>query len=207
MSTLRSDLVTRARDYLNEATADYFSDAQLQRYAVEEILSLPNKDIYLEDIYQTTLSSSTDYSTGLSLPSGTIKVEELLQSTDSSNAYWDTLNGWDTYNNAIYFNFDPGDITIRAKIRKTFTAPSDDVTPLDVPDDKCEVVVWGMVVRAYKQLIGYLSKSKNWDAISKPDGISISSVQSWLRDAMDQYKELVKQYATVSRPREIDLVS
>ena len=210
MSTLRSDIVTRARDYLNEAVADIYSDVQLRRYMTEEILSLPSKDIFLEQLWQTTLVSTTDYSTGISLPTGTFKLEELKQTSDTSitvNTVWEDLRGYDFYANALFLNFTPSDITLRGKISKSFTPPTDDVTAMDVPDEKCEIVVWGVVIRAYRQLIGYLTRSKNWDAISKPDGININSVRGWLQDARQDYKELVQVYATSTRPRDIDLVS
>ncbi len=208
MSVLRSDLRTRARDYLNESVADIYSDAQLNRYATEEILSLPSKDIYLEEMWSTTLSSIEDYSSGIELPDNTFKLEDLEKDEgNSSFHYWVPIKGWYVYAGALFLPYTPGNEDIRGKLKKYFTSPSDDITALDVPDDKTEIVVWGIVIRAYKQLIGYLSKSKNWDAISKPDGISIGSVQMWLRDARTDYKELVQLFATSPLPRDIDLTN
>lgn len=206
MATVRSDIRTRVRDYIYESTADLVTDAQLNRYISEEVNSLPSKDIYIEDMYTTTLVvDQQDYA----VPTGTIKVED-LERNDGTTAQpeWVKLNGWDVYSGSIWLSWRPTTAdTIRVKISKAFTAPSDDVTALDVPDDKCEVVVWGVVVRVYKQLIGYFRQSKNWDSISKPDGVTLSSLQSWLRDARTEYQSLLEQYKTVAMPRDIDLVS
>lgn len=142
MSTLRSDIRTRVRDYLYEASADWYSDTQLNRLISEEINSLPSKDIYLESLYTASLvANQLDYT----LPTGTKKVEKLqINNGTSTSPDWDDFTGYDTFNNAIYLDWIPSSTdSIRAFIRKSFTVPSDDVTALDVPDDVCEIVVWG----------------------------------------------------------------
>lgn len=203
---LRSDVRTRVRDYIYESTADLISDTQLNRLIAEEIYSLPKKNIYLQEIHTTsTVVDQIDYA----LPTGTIEVE-LLERNDGAGdkPVWTEINGFDVYGNALYLPYRPSKVdTIRIHISKQFSVPTDDTTAYDVPDDQLEVVVWGTVCRVYRMLMGYFRNSKNWDAISKPDGVSLSSVQNWLRDAERHYTELVKQYAVPTLPRDIDLVS
>ena len=206
MSTLRTTLRTRIRDYLDEATANIWSNTQLDTFISEEINSLPSKDIYLEEIWSTTLvKDQYDYT----LPSGTIKIEK-LERNDGTAALpeWNELKGWDCYAGALYLNWRPSAAdSIRALIKKSFTAPTDDTTALDVPDDKCEVVVWGSVMRAYRRLIGYLRGSQSWDTVTRPSDLQITVIMQWLRDAKQHYHDLIQQYMTVPRPKEIDMCS
>lgn len=205
-TTSRSDIRTRVRDYLYESTADWFTDPQLNRLISEEVRSLPSKDIYQESVWTTTLVvDQMEYT----LPTGTKKIDTFQRNQGTSSAPdWTDFTGWDIFNNAIYLDYRPAvSDTIRAFIRQEFTVPGDDVTALDVPDDVCEIVVWGVVVRAYKMVIGYLRQSKNWDSVAKPDYLTLNTVNSWLSEAKKDYNDLIKQYATVSRPRDINLVS
>jgi len=210
-TTTRSALRTEIRDNIQETSGisgAIFTDAVLNRGITREILSLPKKDIYLEESWTQTLDPATDYSSGITLPSGTEKVE-LIERNDGTSSYpdWNPINGVDNYAGAIYL---PYKVTvsqdIRIKIRKSFTVPTDDVTALDVSDDLCEVVVWGVTVRCYKIVIGYLRGNQSWDAVTKPGDLSIPVIQSWLRDAKKDYDKLIQQYAFVPRPRDIDLV-
>lgn len=211
-STTREDLRTEIRDNINEASGvsgAIWSDALLNRHIEREILSLPKKNIYLEQMWSTDLDTTTDYSSGIALPSGTSKVEELERNDGtSSSPDWNPVSGWDTYAGSLFL---PYTVTtsqsIRAKLKKEFTVPTDDVTALDVPDDKCEVVVWGVTVRCFKILIGYLAGSKSWDSVTRPGQLQITAVQSWLRDAKREYQDLVQQYAFSPKPRDIDLTS
>lgn len=205
-TTTRSDIRTRVRDYLYEASADWFSDAQLNRLIAEEVRALPSNDIYLEAVYSTNLVvDRTDYS----LPDGTKKVERAERNDGNlSVANWVEFAGYDLFNNAIYLDFRPSNTDeIRIFIKKEFTVPTDDVTALNVPDDVCEIVVWGVVVRAYKMAIGYLRNAQNWDSVAKPDYLTLNTLNSWLSEAKRDYRDLIKMYQTVPRPREIGLVS
>lgn len=209
MASTRSDVRTRTRDYLHESTASIWSDAQLNRYYLEELRSLPAKNVYLEELWEASLSSGTDYSDGITLPTGTYKVESVERNDGtSSNPAWNELKGVDNYGGAIHLPYDPtSDETIRVKIKKNFTEVEDDVTSLDIPDNKTEILVWGMVVRAYKQLIGFYRNSVSWDSVTKPGEVGLSSIQAWLRDAKSEYEDLLKQYKTNPRPRDINLTS
>ena len=205
-TTLRSDIRTRIRDYLYESTADWFTDDQLNRLISEEIRSLPSKDIYGEAVYETDLVvDQMEYA----LPTNTAEVEKIeINKGSSSSPSWEDFTGWDVYNNSLYLDWKPSTADeIRAFLRTTFTNPSGDVVALEVSDDICEIVVWGVVIRAYKMVIGYLRQSKNWDSVSKKDSVSITSVQGWLQEAKRDYLDLIKQYSTTPRPRDINLVS
>jgi hypothetical protein len=205
-TTTRSDIRTRARDYLYEASADWFTDAQLNRLINEEIRSLPAKNIYQEIVYSTTLVvNQTDYT----LPTNTSEVEKIERNSNNlSPAEWTEFLGWDVFNNSLYLDFKPSSADeIRIFIRATFDVPTDDVTAVEIDDAVCEIVVWGVVVRAYKMVIGYLRQAKNWDSVSKPDYLTLNTVNSWLAEAKKDYNDLIKLYSTVSYPRDINLVS
>ncbi len=202
----RSDIRTRVRDYLYEATADIFSDAQLNRLYLEELRALPNKDVYLQELWtMTAVVDQYDYV----LPTGTVKVE-LFERNDgtSTRPEWNVINGWVMDGNAIYLPFRPTQAdTYRVHLKKRFTEVTDDSTVLDIPDEKSEVLVWGIVIRGYRMVIGYLRGSKSWDSVTKPGDLSIPVIQNWLRDAKSEYNDLLRTYATSPRPRDINLVS
>lgn len=205
MSYLRSDIRTEVRDNLYETTADLFTDAQLNRCIRRVIRRLTRQNIYLEEIHTTTTGiDQLDYV----LPTGTLKVE-LVQRNWGTAAKpdWQEVKGWDNYGGVLYLSERPTVTwTLRAHLIKAFTDLADDVTTSDVPDEKMEVVVWGTTLEAYKLLMGYFKNAKNWDAIAKPDGVSMNQIVNWMREARDMYKELVRLYKTVPRPRDIDLV-
>ena len=206
MSQLRLDIRTRVRDYLYESVADLWSDTQLNRLINEELLSLPRKNIYLEEIWTTPqVVDQRDYT----LPTGTIKVELLERNESSSNvADWKEIKGWDNYAGALFLPYNPSDTkTIRGFIRKQFTVPTDDITAMDIPDDKSEVLVWGIVIRCYRILIGYLRGDNSWDAVTKPGNYDIGVIKEWLKDAKAEYNSQLLIYATNPKPQDIDLVS
>lgn len=208
-TTLRSDIRARARDYLNESTASLWSDAQLNRYINEGLNSLPSKDIYYEDILPFTLVVDQLTYTYASIGSLIFKVERLERNDGTASLPdWNETKAWDNYKDTIILRWRPSRAdSMQVFVKKYFTVPTGDVVALDLPDDKCEILVWGVVVRAYKQLIGYLRGSVSWDTVTKPGDLSIPAVQGWLRDARKDYQDLVQQYATSPRPRDIDLVS
>lgn len=206
---LRSDLRTRARDQLYETTEDIWSDAQLNRCWEDEVRSLPTKNIYKE-----VLSGDTDYQftqdvMTYTLPTGTVKVEK-IERNDGTTAqpYWIELHGWDTYAGNFILSFRPSQADYyRLFYTKKFTVVADDTTALDITDEVVELVVLGMVIRAYRILIGYLRNNTSWDSVTKPGGLEINVIRGYLQEAEDKYKKLVQQYATSPRPRSIDLCS
>jgi hypothetical protein len=202
----RDEIRVRVRDYLYESSADLWSDAQINRLYEEETRSLPEKDVYLEELWTTsTVADQIDYT----LPDGTVKVELVERNYGTSTKPdWGELSGWDNYSGALYLPYTPTDVeSIRIHIKKRFTVVTDDVTALDLPDEKTELLVWGIVVRAYQMLIGYLRGSVSWDSVTKPGDVAITSVGNWLRDARDHYRELTHQFQTTPKPREINLTS
>lgn len=206
MSTVRSDIRTRVRDYLYEATADWFSNDQLNRLITEEVLSLPTKGVTNKAVYTTNLVvDQTDYT----LPDNCVEVENIeINNGTTTDPDWDDFLGWRVFNDALYLDGKPSKADeIRIFIQTEFTAPTDDVTALDISDDACEILVWGVVVRCYKMVIGYLRQSKNWDSVGKPESISVSTVQQWLIEAKRDYLDLLKQYSTMEYVKEINLVS
>ena len=207
----RTELRAEIRDNIQEASGidgAIFTDAVLNRHIEREILSLPRKNIYLEESWVTSLDSSTDYSDGITLPTGIRKVESVERNDGTStNPDWQPISGVDNYNNAIFLPFQvTSSYDIRVKIKKAFEVPTDDVTDVEVPDDKCEVVTWGVTLRCYRIFIGYLRGSQSWDAVTKPGDIAVGVMQGWLRDAKQIYDDLIRDYATTPRPRDIDLV-
>ena len=210
-TTTRSDIRTEVRDNIQEVSGiqgAIFSDALLNRHITREILSLPKKDIYLEELWTQTLDPLVDYSDGIALPPGTVKVE-VIERNDGTSTYpdWNSLSGVDNYSGAIFLPYTTTTTdTLRLKLKKSFTVPTDDITALDIDDDVCEVVVWGVTVRCYRILIGYLRGSQSWDSVTLPGNLNINTINGWLREAKDYYKELIQLYATVPRPRDISLV-
>lgn len=211
-TTLRSDIRQEVRDNIQEASGiagAIFSDALINRHITREIRSLPQKEVYLEELWQVTLDSTTDYSDGITVPTGTVKIEE-IERNDGSSSFpeWRPLSGVDNYGGAIFLPFRvTSSMSVRAKLKKEFTVPTDDIVALDVPDDKCEIVVWGVTVRLYRILMGYLRGSQSWDSVTKPGQLEMTVVQNWLRDAERHYQELIRQYSTSPKPRDIDLTS
>ncbi len=209
MATLRSDLRTEIRDNIMEASGvggAIWSDALLNRHITREIRSLPSKDIYLEDtIADTLVIDQYEYP----LASTVFKVEKIERNDGTATRpEWSELKGWDNYNNKIVFDWRPSKAdAIQYRVKKYFTVPTDDVTALDIPDDKCEVVVWGVTLRCERMLMAYLQKSVSWDTVTKPGDLSQPTVLGWIRDAEKMYDELIQQFAIMPRPRDIDLVS
>jgi len=209
VATLRTDLRTEIRDYIYEASGEtgaIWSDAVLNRMISREVQALPSNDIYLEETWTTTtVVDQYDYT----LPTGTQKVEQVERNDGTTDLPdWNELNGCDTYGDVLTLPYRPSAAdTLRIKIKKAFTIPSDDTTNLEVPDDKCEVIVVGVALRCFKRMIGYLSKSVSWDTVTKPGDLAIPAIQSWIQSAKQDYKELIKRFASVPKPRDINLVS
>lgn len=205
MAYTRADVRTEVRDTIDESVADLWTDARLNKFIASEIRGLPRKGIYLEEIWEvSTEQNKRDYP----LPDGTYKVElvERNYGTASVTDYQE-VKGWDNYGGALWLDTRPVDVwTMRIHIRKAFTTPVNDVDNLDIPDEKMEVVVVGAAIRAYRMLMGYLVDAKNWDTVSKPNGISMPMVQSWIRDLKADYLDLIKTFRTQPRVRDINLV-
>lgn len=207
--TTRDEIRTEVRDIIQEQSGvvgAIWSDALLNRLYKREMLSLFSKDIYIEEFWKTNLQADVD---AYDLPDGWNKIDKLEMNTGTTaNPVWTEMKGWDTFGDVLRLYFRPFQADeIRASFRKSPAVPEDDVTELDLPDDKVEVVIYGMVLRCYDIFIGYLRGARSWDSVTKPGDVSINSIVTWRKEVMTTYKQLLGQYATVPRPRDIDLVS
>jgi hypothetical protein len=206
-TTTRDDIRQEVRDNIQETSGQQgaiWSDALLNRHIAREIRSLPKYDIYNEQLWTTTtVVNQYDYV----LPIGTEKVESVeINGGSVTLPVWSEINGVDNYAGALYLPYRPSIArTLRIKIKKQFTVPTDDVTALDVDDDVCEVVTWGVTLRCYKMLIGYLRGSQSWDSVTKPGDLTLPTIQAFIRDAEKYYHDMIQEYATVPLPRDIDL--
>lgn len=189
-----------------EDVANIFSDDQINRFYAEETRSLPQKNIYLEEIWETNaVQNQQEYS----LPTGVVHVEKVeINLNGSIPERWDEINGVQKFGNSIFFPFlltNSNDV-IRIYVRKQFQVITDDESELDIPDEATEVLVWGMVLRGYKRLVGYYRNSKNFDSVTMPNGVTLSVIQGWMRDAKTEYRDLLDQYSAQGKPKDIDLV-
>ena len=203
----RADIRTRFRDYIFEDIADLFSAPQVNRFYEEETRSLPTKGVFRRQLWTHVIESNQQE---YILPTGTVGIEKTeINYGSTTPAHWVELSGCQFFADALFLPYTPGsgNDTIRAWLNKTFTVVSDDLTALDIPDDMSEVLVWGMVVRGYKRLIGFYRNSKNFDSVTTPNGVTLSVIQGWFREGKQEYKDLISQYAIQKRTREIDLVS
>jgi hypothetical protein len=205
---IKSDFRILIREKLDEATAELWTDAQLDDFADEELRTLPAKNVYKEEIHEgSTVVDKKAYP----LPTGTIKVEkvEVNESNSTSDDDYCEIKGWDTFAGNLYLpNRATSVYLLRVWIKKSFTpiADLDENNPLDIPDSKVEVLVLGTILRAYSKLMGYFVDLKNWDYNAKPDGITMQQVQSWVRDIKTEYKEILGAVRFTPKPRFIDLI-
>ena len=206
----RPAILIKVRDYLFDSGGDgisgSFVDATIQRFLSEELLSLPSKNIYKEEIWSIALSENVqDYT----LPTGTFKLETIERNDGTiTSTNWNEIGGWDTYGNAVHFDFLPyTSLGIRGHLKMFYADLTDDNTDIELEDDKVEALVWGIVVRCYKALIGYYRGNMSWDSVTKPGDVGISPVQMWLRDAKLEQKEIIQRYAISALPKDIDLIS
>jgi len=190
---------------LYEASADLWTDADLNAYINAEIRLLPTKGIYAEELWTTSkVKNQQDYT----LPTNTVKIERLEENLGTdSDPNWRDMAGWDLYAGALWLEIPPTDTrTMRAWIKKKFSTLSDNNDESDVPEEKLDIVIYGAAIRAYQALIGYMVDQKNYDAIVKPDGISMGQVRAWIAELRDQRREILREVRGIPRPRMIDLV-
>lgn len=203
---IKSTLLARIRRKLYENTADLWQDVDLYDFVQEELSSLYAKNVYKEELYTTsTVVNQIDYQ----LPVNTYKVDRVEFNEGTSTVPdWDTQAGWDTYGTTLYLQVAPTEVkSMRLHLRMPYgDLPSLASADIDIPDSRVEVVVLGAVLRAYQSLMGYFVDLKNWDYNAKPDGISMSQVQGWIRDVKQDYLDVLKTLRRVPVPRFIDLV-
>lgn len=205
MAYNRADIRLEVRDEINEAVADLISDNMLNRHIKRELRSLPRKGVYLEELWtMPTVVNQNDYT----LPTGTRKVEMVERNEGTSTRpEYEEIKGWDNYAGALYLPFLPTTIwTMRIHLKKMFADVSDDVTSFELPDEKMDVLILGTSIRCYRSILGYLKDAKNWDAIAKPDGVSLRQILELYQQVKKDYQEAINLYKTDPRPRDIDLI-
>lgn len=200
----RSDIRTETRDLLYETSADLWSDARLNRAINHTLRDLPRHGIYLEEVWETPLSSDLDYS----LPDGAIEVEQVeVNRGTSTDPDWQEIQGWDQYAGAVYLPFLPTNTdTMRFKVRKGFSELSDDVTATDVPTTQLRLVAVGAALKCMQMLMGFFLHTENWDAIAKPDSVDMTKLANWIRQLDEMYKKELAIFRKQPKPRTIDLV-
>ena len=205
----KAELRTEIRRRLYESAADLWSNDDIDAFARQEIMSLPAKNIYKEEIYSTTfVADQEDYL----LPTNAFKVEKVeINYGTSTVPEWIKLDsGWDHYAGSLFFSPVPTTTeTFRAFIKMDFTDLDTytDNQEIDVPENKIEVVILGAAKRAFSSLMGYFVDLKNWDYNAKPDGISMTQVQTWIRDVKEEYQEALRYAKKSPQPRFIDLTN
>jgi hypothetical protein len=203
----KAELRTEIRRRLYESAADLWSNTDIDAFARSEILSLPAKGIYKEEIFSTDfVANQEDYL----MPTGAFKIEkvEINTGTALSPTWQKQDNGWDHYAGSLWFSPAPSTVeTFRAFLKMNFTDLDSylDAEEIDVPEDKMEVVILGAALRGYSALMGYFVDLKNWDYNAKPDGISMNQVQAWIRDMKEDYMTALRYSKKASQPRFIDL--
>ena len=205
----KAELRTEIRRRLYESAANLWSNTDIDAFARSEILTLPAKGIYKEEIYSTAfVVNQEDYL----MPTNAFKIEkvEVNEGTALTPSWCKWDNGWDHYAGSLWFSPPPSRVeTFRVFLKMNFTDLDSytDNQEIDVPEDKMEVVILGSALRAYSALMGYFVDLKNWDYNAKPDGISMNQVQTWIGAMKEEYMEALRYSKKVSQPRFIDLTS
>lgn len=208
MAYLRSDIRTEVRDTIAEdsaSSAGIWSDNQVNRAIAAEIRSLHRKGIYSrEKDTGDTVVDQLDYT----YPGGCFKVDKVERNWGTAaKPIWQPEFGWSQDEAAVYLGVRPTTIwTMRFSFRKKYTVLTDDVTSSDIPDEKIEVVVLGAALRLMRRLASYYGNTANWDSISKPDGVTINTVNNFLQTLKKDYLDAVQTYRTVQEMKEINLV-
>lgn len=199
-------IIVEVRRLLYESSADLWTDADILAHVNAEIRQLPFKGIYLEELWTTAkVDDQQDYA----LPSNTFKIEVLEENTGTTaDPSWEQMRGYDFYAGGLWLSTPATDThTMRAWISKSFTEITASATENDIPNNKIDIVIYGAAIRAYQQLIGYLVDSKNYDAIAKPDGPSITNIRGWITELKTYQKIMLDEIRGIPRPRSIDMTS
>jgi len=192
-------------DAVGTPAADLFTDTHIDANINAELRILPSKNVYNEEIHTTPqVVDQLDYQ----LPSGTKKVELVEKNMGTTtDPDWKEIKGWDNYGGAIYLPQKPKDTkNLRIHIKKTFTELATAAQECELDDDKTDLLVLGVALKCYQDLMGYFVDAKNWDSTAKPDGITMRDVRAWYNDLKVEYIDLLRTIRTSPRPRFIDLV-
>lgn len=202
----REEIRTATRDYLYEDTADLITDAQINKWIDLELKSLASKNIFDETIYTTsTVINQEDYA----LPANNYMVTKVEVQEGSTNPPdYVEINGWRQYNEAIYLPFYPTKVqTLRIHLYKKFTSLASDETEASTDDEVTEVVIMGVLLRAYRRILGYMRYSKNFDSVTLPAGLNLNALLNLYQETKKDYKDLISQHSKTVVVTSINLVA
>lgn len=208
MAYKRSDIRTEVRDVLAEdaeSTSGIWTDNLINRMTAQEIRALHRKGIYSrERDTSDTVVDQFDYT----FPAGCYKIDKVERNWGTSaKPLWLPELGWYQDDGALYLGIRPTiSWTMRLSFRKKYTVLTDDVTNSDIPDEKMEVVVLGTALRCLRRLASYLGNTANWDSISKPDGVTINTVNNYIMTFRKDYMDAIHTWRTSPPAKDIDLV-
>lgn len=174
---------------------------------LDALRNLPYKGVYKEEKWYKTLSTSQkEYS----LEGEFLKVEkvEFDLGTGSDREEWEKQQGWEEFAGSLHLATYPTSAhTVRVWVKKKFTEIEDDDTTVDVPDDKGEVLVLGIVRRLLDNIIHYMIDANNYDSVAKPTGVTLPQVKNWRDEIRVEEERIIKSFQTTPRPRFMDLVN
>jgi hypothetical protein len=208
MSYTRANIRTEVRDRLAEdaeSTSGIWTDVMINRAIKQEISALHRKGIYSrEKDTSDTVVDQFDYT----FPSGCYKIDLVERNWGTSaKSLWQPELGWYQNDTALYLGSRPTiSYSMRISFRKKYTVLTDDVTISDIPDEKMEVVIIGTELRCLHRLAGYLGNTANWDSISKPDGVTINTINNYIQTVKKEYLDAIQTWRTSPPVKEINLV-
>lgn len=201
----RADIRTRVRDAVYEDSADLLSDAKLNRMFEDELRFLPTERVFKQEIWERTTEQNIKEYT---LPSGSVQVEKVfITHGTTAPISWSEVNGFKEYAGAVILPFYPsGTETLRIEVLKKFTIVSNVNDTLDIDDEKTDVLVKGITIRAYNSIIGYYAHSKNHNAVTSPNGVSMRTIEEHVSQLRTEYRGLLDKYAVPVQAQDINLV-
>lgn len=173
--TLRSDIRTEVRNRLHEPTAVIWTDAELNGYIAQAIKSLyPNFWLF-----KTATSTATDgplqtnptggrnfYFIGLQRP-GSTRVRLMRQWKEGDTSTYIPKTG--IADQLLVWAWTAG-----------FTAPTGDVTALDIPQEAEEVVVLRAQITALETVLSSRTKSESFFALTVREGVTEQDIVNTL---------------------------
>lgn len=205
----RADYRTRIKNKLanlSRSLPTIFPDSEINSAYLDALRSLPFKGVYKEEKWTRTLElNQKEYQ----VQSGTLKIEKVEFDMGAGGVEnFVKQEGWEEFGGALHLAYLPsGTFTMRVWAKMKFAEVQDDVTALDIPDDKGEVLVLAAVRRLLENLIHYMIDSANYDSIVKPSGATLPQVKGWRDELRVEEERIVKSFRTTPRPRFMNLVS
>lgn len=203
----RSDYRDIVKNKLAELTTNLpniLPNSEINAAFLATIRGLPYKGVYKEEFWYRTLETNVrEYG----WESGTVKPEKVeVDQGNSSLPDYAPITGYELFANTIILPFYPTQArTMRVWAKMKFTEIDDDDTDVDVPDDKSEVVVYGMLRRLLENVINYALDAKNFDAILKPDGVTLPQLKGWRDEMRAEEERIIKSFQRKPVPRQMNM--